>query len=90
MSTPGRIPIGDARRVARERDVPMLVMFAIHPDGQEFTVTTYGMTKKLCKLAAAYGDRIADGVLQGKIAAPQTEPEGYPESPATWEGVSDG
>ena len=86
MTAPGRIPIGDARRIARERGVSMVVMFAIHPDGERFTVTTYGATKKLCRLAAAYGDRIADGILSGRIVAPQTEPLDLPEEPASWDG----
>ena len=83
--TNGRIPIGDARKIARERGAPMVVIFAIHPN-ETFSVTTYGATKKLCKLAATYGDAIANGVLSGTISAPQTEQEGYIEEPALWKG----
>ena len=79
----GPIPIGDARRISRERNCPMVVVFAIEAGGERFAVTTYGATKKLCKLAATYGDLIADGILHGKIVeAVQAEPDG-PEKPAT-------
>ena len=57
---PGRIPIGDARALSRKHGCPLVVIFAINPDKESFTITTYGATKKLCKLAASFGVQIAD------------------------------
>lgn len=70
-----KIPIGDARELARKHNAPMVVIFAIAPSGEQFCVTTYGATKKLCKLAASYGDQFAEAVLGGRVSAPEFEPE---------------
>ena len=68
-----KIPIGDARELARKHNAPMVVVFAITTDGEQFCVTTYGATKKLCKLAASYGDQFAEAVLNGRVSVPSQE-----------------
>lgn len=82
---PGRIPIGAARDLSRRYGCPMVVVFAITPSGDSFNLTTYGATKKLCKLAADIGDQFADAVLGGTVGPPETEPEGV-EVPAVFAG----
>ena len=47
-------------------------------DAAEICVATYGRSKKLCKVAGAIGDQIADAVLSGKVAPPSEEPEDGP------------
>ncbi len=76
------IPIADAERISKQRSCPMVVIFAIHADCENFTVTTYGETKKLCRLAAMYGDEIAKRVLNGEMSgAVQKERLTAPEIP---------
>ena len=82
----GKIPIGDARRISRERACPMVLVFGIEEGGERFTVTTYGATKKLCKLAASYAEQFADAVMKGSVFAPEFEPVELPEEPAMFSG----
>lgn len=83
----GRIPIAAARSLGQKYDCPVIVVFALHPPGDNrFTVTTYGQTKKLCRLAAEYGERIARGIELGEIQPSATEPDGGPEQPMEWQG----
>jgi hypothetical protein len=85
----GAIPVGDARRISRERQQPLVIIFGLNADGSEFNVTTYGATKKLCKVAASLGEQFAQAVLNGRVGPPETEPEGAPEVPARFAGVKD-
>ena len=84
---PGVIPIGDARNLSRKYACPLVVIFAINPDAESFTVTTYGATKKFCKLAASFGTQFADAVMEGAVSPPQTEPLDMPETPAIYHGT---
>lgn len=63
----GAIPIGDARRISEDRKCPLVVIFGIEANGDRFTVTSYGATRALCRVAAQYADKIAEAVLSGKI-----------------------
>ena len=65
-------------------DRPVVVTFALHPNGDEFSIISYGKTRKLCKLAASFGKQIADAINAGHIAPPPAEPSGEPEHHATW------
>lgn len=71
---PGDIPISDAAEICKKRGCAYVVVFGVREDGNQFHVTTYGMTKKLCKLAGAIGDQIADAILDGRVHPPETEP----------------
>ena len=71
---PGKIPIDDAKRIATERRCPVVVIFGVSEDGSTFEVTTYGMTRKLCKLAASFGDQFAEAVFSGRVSPPAEEP----------------
>jgi len=80
-----RIPIKDAERISKDRKCPMVIVFGIHDDGERFTITTYGATKKLCKLAGEYGKRLAHAIYEVAELI-QVEPEGTPEEPLVLEG----
>jgi hypothetical protein len=84
--TPGKISIGDARAIARTRQCAMVVVFGIDADGQQFHVTTYGMTKKFCRLAASFGEQFAQAIFNGTVAAPAEEPVHLPETPTSATG----
>lgn len=90
MSEPGKIPIGDARHLSRQYGCPVVVIFAINPDRESFTVTTYGATKGLCKLAASLGTQFADAIMKGAVSPPETEPCDVPEMPAIYAGRRSG
>lgn len=90
MSAPGFIPIGDARALARSRGVPVVLIFAIHPDQEHFTVTTYGATKKLCRHAADLGRQLSAAILDGSVSPAETEPLDLPEAPAILAKEEDG
>mgnify|MGYP001564536108 CR=1 FL=1 len=78
------VPIGDARRILRERGVSIVVVFAITPSREKFTVTTYGATKALCRVAGDYGRRFAEAVLEKKVVVSSVEPLDVPDGPSTW------
>lgn len=80
----GIVPIGDARRISRERNCPIIVVFAIHPDRERFTVASYGATKALCRVGADYANQFAEAVLGSKVIASSVEPVNLPDAPATW------
>ena len=84
--SPGKIPIGDAREIARKRQIPLVVIFGIEEGGASFHVTTYGMTKKLCRLAANFGEQFAQAIFDGTIAPPLEEPLHMPDSPLSTTG----
>jgi hypothetical protein len=73
-SMKGRIPIDDAKRIATERRCPVVVIFGIEDEGNQFTVTSYGMTRKLCKLGASLADQFAEAIFSGKVESPAQEP----------------
>lgn len=77
----GRIPIGAARKMSEQYDVPMIVLYAIHPNGKEFTVTTYGATKKLCRHAADIGKKLAKAIMDAEVVPAEVEPMDVPDAP---------
>lgn len=81
----GLIPISAARALSEKHKAPVVVIFAIHPDRENFTVTTYGATKKLCRLAAQYGDGIFSS-MHAVAKLVQVEDATKPEYPAQWVG----
>ena len=81
---PGVIPVSDAKRIGKDRSCPIIVIFAIEELGNRFTVTTYGRTKKLCKLAASFGEQFSTAVLNGTVEPPQTEPSNCPTCGREW------
>lgn len=56
---------------------PVVVVFSIDASGEAFHITTYGQTKKLCALAGAFGEQIADAVRDGVISPPEVMPGKY-------------
>lgn len=70
--------IAPLRDYAERFDRPVVVVFAIERGGERFRVSTYGESKKLCKLAGAFGDQIAEAVRDGIIAPPEVEPLSVP------------
>jgi hypothetical protein len=78
------VPIGDARRISRERGCPIVVVFAIHPDRERFTVTSYGATKALCRVGGDYARQFSESVLQRIVVASEVEPLDVPDAPAVW------
>lgn len=86
--TKGRIPIAAAQRLSETYKCQVVVVFAIEEGGDRFTVTTYGATKKLCKLAAGYGDQIAQKVMDATIVKPLQDErnlERFDEAPGEWD-----
>lgn len=71
-----RIPIAAARRIAEDYGYDQVVIVArkVDPDGREH-VTTYGVTKEHCNIAARMGDHLKYHVMKwpnpdiAKIAA---------------------
>jgi hypothetical protein len=87
--------IAALRDFSKRFDKPVVVAFSINADRESFTITTYGRDKKLCKLAGAFGARIAEAIKDGTIAAPEVEPFDVPAPSVTWrrdngKDVSDG
>jgi hypothetical protein len=62
----------------------MCIVFTIH-EGNIFNVMTYGMTKALCRLAADYGNKIAEAILGSKITPATSEPTHLSDHPEGWE-----
>lgn len=75
----GRIPIDDAKRIATERRCPVVVVFGLHAEGNQYSLASYGMTRKLCKLGASFAEQIAACIADGRIQAPQEEPADAPK-----------
>jgi len=88
---PGEIPIGDARKISRERNQPVVIIFGLSgaTKGESFNVTTYGATKALCRYAADIGQKFADAVLNG-VVTPAKIAEDAPDvnAPMLWNGAS--
>jgi hypothetical protein len=63
----GRIPISDARKIGEQRGCPVVVIFAIHDNGERFALTTWGKTKRLCGWAASCGKDIHEAVMSGAV-----------------------
>lgn len=81
-----KIPISAARKLSEQHRMPLVVIFGIAADQEHFCITTYGATKQLCKLAASYGEQMAQAVLHGTVAAPETEPQNFPDEPVIYAG----
>ena len=77
----GQIPVVDAQAIGVKHDLPVVVVFAIHGEGEGFSTTTWGRTKKLCRLAASYGQQLSEAILSGEVIPPQAEPFELPDSP---------
>lgn len=77
---PGVIPVSDAAAIGKKRECPLVVIFAIEADVTRFTVTTWGKTRKLCQLAAGFGDDISKGIYNGTVE-PRATPAGLPLAP---------
>jgi len=79
-ATKGIIPVSSARRLSKESKSPCIVIFAIDPNGDKFTITTYGKTKPLCKHAASLGSQFAEAIFNRTVVP--LEPDDLPDSPA--------
>lgn len=75
------------RDYAAKFNRPVVVTFSIHAGGERFQMVTFGATKKLCKLAASFGDQIAKAVSSGDIAAPEIEPKADPHVATLWQRI---
>jgi hypothetical protein len=82
----GKIPISAARQVSERHGCPVVVIFGIEAGGDQFTVTTYGATRALCRHAASLADQIAEAILHGKITPAAREPLQLPDEPTEWDG----
>lgn len=58
------IKISDARRIAKEKKFDMVIVVGMNVDGGGH-ITTYGNTKKLCKMAGEIGQEDVAGVVFG-------------------------
>ena len=75
------------RDYAAKFNRPVVVAFSLHADGQKFQMVTFGKDKKLCKLAASFGDQIAHAVAEGDIAAPEIEPDADVHGATLWQRI---
>jgi len=82
----GAIPISDARLIGKRNRCPVVVIFALEERDNRFTVTTWGRNRNLCKLAAGFGEDIAQAIFDGRIEARPT-PDGLPDEPKVMEGM---
>ena len=76
--------IAPLRDYAKKFDRPVVVVFAIERGGERFRISTYGETKKPCKLAGSFGNSIAAAVADGTIAAPEVEPSNPVPIASVW------
>lgn len=63
---------------------PVVVTLSLDPSGHSFHVTTYGKTRKLCKLAGSFGDQIVEAIQNGTIEPPDVEPFNVPPASVKW------
>ncbi len=84
----GQIPIKDAEKIGKSRGLPLIVVFGITEDGSRFEVTTWGRNRKLCKLAASFGDQFAEAIFDGRVVPPAHEAE-YEELQRPVESVTE-
>ena len=63
-SDTGKIPVKAAEKLANEYDCPIVLIFAIHDNGDKFCVTTYGKSKALCRHAASLGKQFSEGIVR--------------------------
>jgi len=76
---------------AEQHGYATIVLFAIHDNGTEYTVTTYGKTAKLCKAAKQAGDAIHELIQSGRWPIYTiTEPDGMPNVPTSTQRRTDG
>ena len=80
----GIIPVSTARRIAKESKSPCIIIFAIEESGEQFTITTYGQNKALCKHAASLGKQFAQAIFDKTVAPLATEPDDLPDFPVNW------
>ena len=60
------IPIGDARRIAEERHLPIVLVFGLNSSGH-YALTTYGQTRRLCAIAKQIGDGIVKAMEEERV-----------------------
>ena len=61
---------------AKKHGYAMVVVYAVHDGGEQFTVTTYGKTKQLCKAASIAGEQLFELVKSGTYPDwPESEPK---------------
>lgn len=71
---PGIVPISDVRSIGEKRNCLGVILYAIEPKGETFTVTTWGKNRPLCKHMADIGKRLADCIFDGTVEPAATEP----------------
>lgn len=81
----GKIPIKAAERISDQYNCPMVIIFAITQDGENFNLTTYGATKALCRHAADIGNKISEAIMNSKIEPSEKEPLDMPDVPMIYE-----
>lgn len=87
--TKGIIPVSSARRLSKESKSPCIVIFAIEPSGGQFTITTYGQTKALCKHAASLGSQFAEVILNEIVVPLSSEPDDLPDFPTQFSNMTE-
>lgn len=68
--------------MAKRHNCPVVLIYAIEPEAESFTVTTYGQTKALCRHAADLGRKFSQAVLGREVEPAMTEPLDVPDDPA--------
>jgi hypothetical protein len=61
-----QIPIGDARKIAEERRFPVVIVLGYCPESGNYFLTSYGQTKRLCRLGHLILEGI-DGSMEGIV-----------------------
>jgi len=84
MGSPCIVDVSSAKRISNESGSPCIVIFAIDPDGDKFTITTYGKTRSLCRHAASLGKQFADAILNQDVVPVETDE--LPDYPANFRG----
>ncbi len=67
--------IRDLEPYARKHGYQMIVLFAVSENGEQYAITTYGRTKRLCDSAKAAGGQLEELVQSEKWPDWDKEPK---------------
>ncbi len=70
---PNTIPTVDARRISRDRAVPMVLIFGLDAAGDLDSVVTHGASDELGDRAGWIADQVLTAVRNGTIKTRTTE-----------------
>lgn len=69
MAEPIKVPIDEAKQVARKLDADAVVIVAFR--GDSFATTSYGKSKEICRAFSKVADHIHDDIAHGVIPVPE-------------------